>query len=212
MRKITTLFLDIGGVLLSNGWGHKFRQLAAEKFNLDYAEMEERHKIMFVTYEEGKVTLDEYLERVVFHKKRDFSFNEFRDFMFSLTTPYPDMIAFIKALKLKYGLKVVAVSNEARELNAYRINTFKLNEIFDFYVSSCYIHVRKPDVAIFNIALDMAQVATDEVVYIDDVKIFTDVAIDLGIKSILHTDWQSTSRALLDLGLTIDSNNQKIND
>src|SRR5665213_3469274 len=137
----TTLFLDIGGVLLSDGWGHEFRQIAAEKFHLDVLELEERHKIMFVTYEEGKITLDEYLKRVVFYKQRDFSHNEFREFMFSLTTPCPDMIAFIKKLKMQHGLKIVAVSNEARELNAYRIDTFKLNEIFDFYVSSCYVHV-----------------------------------------------------------------------
>jgi len=205
-NKITTLFLDIGGVLLSDGWGHEFRQLAAEKFHLDVAEMEKRHKIMFVTFEEGKITLEEYLDRVVFYKKRDFSFNEFRNFMFSLTTPYPDMIAFIKKLKVQYELKIVAVSNEARELNAYRIDTFKLNEIFDFYVSSCYAHIRKPEVAIFKMALDMAQVVAEEVVYIDDVQIFTDIATDVGIKSIHHTDWQSTSEALADMGLLVENN------
>lgn len=90
--KITTLFLDIGGVLLSDGWGHDFRRQAAEKFQLDMLEMEERHSLVFVTYEEGKITLEEYLKRVVFYKSRDFSFKEFRDFMFSLTTPDPEMI------------------------------------------------------------------------------------------------------------------------
>jgi len=205
-NKITTLFLDIGGVLLSDGWGPEFRQLAAEKFHLDLAELEERHNIMFVTYEEGKITLEDYLNRVVFYKKRDFSFNEFRDFMFSLTTPYPAMIAFIKKLKIQYGLKIVAVSNEVRELNLYRIHTFKLKEIFDFYVSSCYVHVRKPDTAIFKLALDMAQVSAEEVVYIDDVKMFTDIARDLEIKSIHHIDWQSTSEALADMGLLIENN------
>src|SRR5664279_6489616 len=85
--KITTLFLDIGGVLLSDGWGHEFRQLAAKKFDLDTAEMEIQHKIIFATYEEGKITLDTYLKRVVFYKQRDFTADQFREFMFSLTTP-----------------------------------------------------------------------------------------------------------------------------
>ena len=205
-KKITTLFLDIGGVLLSDGWGHDFRHRAAEKFHLDKQEMEERHNIMFVTYEEGKISLKEYLDRVVFFKKRDFSFNEFRDFMFSLTTPYPDMIAFIKKLKVQYGLKIVAVSNEARELNAYRIHAFMLHSFIDFFISSCYIHVRKPDLAIFKIALDTAKVSADEVVYIDDVQMFTDIATDLGIKSIRHTDWHSTSEALADMGLLVEDN------
>lgn len=204
--KITTLFLDIGGVLLSDGWGHNFRHQAAEKFHLDKQEMEKRHDIMFVTFEEGKISMDEYLDRVVFYKQRDFSKNEFRDFMFSLTTPNREMIAFIIKLKVQHGLRIVAVSNEARELNAYRIKTFKLKEIFDLFISSCYVHVRKPDITIFKMALDTAQVSVDEVVYIDDVQTFTDIATDLGIKSIRHTDWHLTSVALADLGLKIEDN------
>ncbi|CAN5128296.1 HAD family phosphatase [soil metagenome] len=203
---ITTLFLDIGGVLLSNGWGHEFRQKAVDKFHLNKGEMEERHSIMFVTYEEGRITLDEYLNRTIFHKKRDFTFDEFRDFMFSLTTPNVEMIDFIKSLKMQYGLKILAVSNEARELNAYRINTFELNSFIDFFVSSCYVHIRKPDARIFKLALEMAQVPENEVVYIDDVQMFVDVATDFGIKSIRHIDCLSTSKALTSMGLQVKQN------
>ncbi len=203
-KQITTLFLDIGGVLLSNGWGHDFRKLAAEKFHLDEQEMEERHSILFVTYEEGHIALDEYLERLVFYKQRSFSPTEFRDFMFGLSRPDVEMIALIKALRALYHLKVVAVSNEARELNAYRIHTFGLKSIIDFFISSCYVKVRKPDKAIFNMALDTAQVTADEVVYIDDVQMFTEIATDIGIKCILHTDKVSTSKALSELGFHTD--------
>ena len=203
-RKITTLLLDIGGVLLSNGWGQDFRQKAADEFHLDKAEMEERHSIMFVTYEEGKISLEDYLDRVIFYKKRDFAFNEFRDFMFSLTTPYEGMIAFVKKIKQQYGLKIIAVSNEARELNAYRIHTFKLDNFIDFFVSSCYVHLRKPDAAIFRLALDGAHVPVDEIVFIDDVQMFVDIARDMGITSIHHTDYLSTVKAFAQLGLTAD--------
>ncbi len=203
-ENITTLFLDIGGVMLSNGWGRKFRQDAAEKFKLDEAEMEERHSIMFVTYEEGRITLDEYLNRVVFYKERNFSYAEFRDYMFSLTTADLKMIAFIKKLKVQYSLKIVAVSNEARELNAYRIHTYKLDKLFDYFISSCYVHIRKPDTSIFRMALDTAQVSLSQVIYIDDVKLFVDVATDLGIRSITHTDYLSTSKALAALGLHLE--------
>ncbi|MEO8416774.1 MAG: HAD-IA family hydrolase [Ginsengibacter sp.] len=203
---ITTLFLDIGGVLLSNGWGREFRQYAVEKFHLDEAEMEERHSIMFVTYEEGKITLDEYLDRVVFYQDRDFSSAEFRDFMFSLTTADLEMISFIKKLKAQYGLKIVAVSNEARELNAYRIQAFKLNKFIDFFISSCYVHLRKPDANIFRMALDTANVSTDQVIYIDDVQMFVDIATGIGIKSICHTNYLSTSNSLSTLGLQLEQN------
>lgn len=201
---ITTLFLDIGGVLLSNGWGHDFRQKTVDKFHLDKEEMEERHSIMFVTYEEGGITLNEYLKRVVFYEERDFTFNEFRDFMFSLTTPNEEMIAFIKKIKAQYDLKIVAVSNEARELNAYRIHAFGLNSFIDLFVSSCYVHIRKPDARIFKLALDIAQVHENEVIYIDDVQMFVDVATDFKIKSICHKDFPSTAKALAQLGLITD--------
>ncbi len=205
-ENITTLFLDIGGVLLSNGWGHEFRQLAVEKFHLDATDMEVRHSLMFVTYEEGKITLEEYLNRVVFYKPRDFSLVEFRDFMFSLTTPHLEMIGFIKKLKVQYGLKIVAVSNEARELNEYRIQTFKLDSFIDFFISSCYVHLRKPDTEIFKLALDIARVQPKQVIYIDDVEMFTEVASDLGIKSIHHVNKASTANQLKAMGLPIAEN------
>ncbi|MEJ2555063.1 MAG: HAD family phosphatase, partial [Anaerolineae bacterium] len=74
---ITTLFLDIGGVLLTNGWDHNMRRKAAEIFGLDYEEMNERHHLTFDTYEEGKLNLYEYLNRVIFYQERPFSLEEF---------------------------------------------------------------------------------------------------------------------------------------
>ena len=94
---ITTLFLDIGGVLLTNAWDRKIRKKAAEVFKLDYAEMDERHHLTFDTYEEGKMDIDEYLNRVIFYEERPFSRQEFQTYMFAQSQPYPDMIAYIQA-------------------------------------------------------------------------------------------------------------------
>ena len=201
---ITTLFLDVGGVLLSNGWGHEFRQQAAENFHLNIQKIEERHAIMFATYEEGNVNLKEYLRSIVFYQNRDFTMDEFRDFMFSLSTPFIDMIAFIEILKIKYSLKIVAVSNEARELNAYRIQKFQLSSVVDLFISSCYVHLRKPDANIFRMALDVAHVSAGQVIYIDDVQLFVDVATGLGIRGIHHKDYLSTVKELAAIGLSVE--------
>jgi len=206
MKKIipvTTLFLDIGGVVLSNGWGHESRQLAAEKFNLNLSELEDRHHLTFVTYEEGKLTLKEYLNRVVFYQKRTFTHDQFQEFMFDQSTPYTDMIEFIFKLKEQNRLKIAVINNEAHELNEHRIKKFKLNQFVDFYISSCFVHFRKPDADIFRIALDIAQVPAEHVVYIENTEMFVDVARDLGIRSILHTDYKSTRSELSVLGLKI---------
>ena len=155
--RIATLFLDVGGVLLTNGWDHHARRRAAANFKLELAEMEDRHHLTFDTYEEGKLTLEEYLGRVVFYQKRPFTRAQFRRFMFAQSKPYPEMIALVARLKARYGLKIAVVSNEARELNYHRIRRFKLDRFVDAFVSSCFVHVRKPDADIFRLALDITQ-------------------------------------------------------
>jgi putative hydrolase of the HAD superfamily len=203
MTPITTLFLDIGGVLLSNGWDRKIRQLAAETFALNFAEMDERHHLTFDTYEEGKITLEEYLGRVVFYRERPFTPEQFQGFMFAQSLPYPEMIELVCRLKSHYRLKVAAVNNEGRELNVHRIGAFKLDAFIDFFVSSCFVHFRKPDADLFRIALDIAQVQPEQVVYIEDRPMFAEVAQSLGIKVIIHADCDATRKELAGFGLSL---------
>lgn len=200
---ITILFLDIGGVLLTNGWDHHARKRAAINFKLELAEMNDRHHLTVETYEEGKLTLEEYLDRVVFYKERPFTPAQFRKFMFAQSKPYPKMIDLVRRLKARCGLKIVVVSNEARELNAYRIRTFKLDGFVDFFISSCFVHVRKPDTDIFRLALDIAQTPARQVVYIENTPMFVEVAESLGIRSVLHTDYSSTCAKLASFGLEV---------
>lgn len=199
---IACVFVDIGGVLLTDGWDHRARKRAATTFKLKWAEMEDRHHLMFDTYEEGKLTLEEYLDRVVFYKKRAFTRAQWRRFMFAQSKPYPEMIDLIARLKAAHRLKIAVVSNEGRELNAYRIHTFKLDKLVDFFVSSCFVHVRKPDVEMFRLALDIAQVQPRDVVYIDNTAMFTEIAQGLGIRSVLHTAYPSTRAKLSAFGLS----------
>jgi putative hydrolase of the HAD superfamily len=207
MKKLTegytTIFTDIGGVLLTNGWDRKGRTKAISHFNLDPLETEERHHLTFDTYESGKITLSEYLKRLVFYTERNFTEVEFRNFMFDQSQPIPEMLGLIRAIKEKYGIKIAVVSNEGRELNNYRINTFKLGEFVDFFISSCFVHFRKPDADIFKVALDIAQVAPDKVIYLEDRPMFVQVADTLGIRGIIHHDFNTTKRQLASFGWEI---------
>ena len=198
----TCLFLDIGGVLLTNGWDHHARRRAANAFQLDWDEVEHRHQLTFGTYEEGKLTLEEYLDRTVFHQERPFTRDQYREFIFAQSQPDPEMIELISRLKTRHKLKIAVVSNEARELNAFRIQKFKLGEFVDFFVSSCFVHFRKPDPDIFRLALELAQTPAERVVYIENTPMFVQVAEELGIRGILHTDFASTCEKLAAFGLT----------
>ncbi len=203
MKKITCLFLDIGNVLLTNGWGHESRFLAVDKFKLDKAEMEDRHKLTFDTYELGKITLDQYLDRCVFYEKRDFTHDEFKKFMFAQSKKLPQMKENMMLLKNKYNLKIAVVNNEGKELNEHRIKKFKLKELVDFFISSCFVHFRKPDEDIFQMALDVAQVNKNEIVYIDDRPMFVDIAKSIGLKGIHHLSMEDTFSRLAKMGLTL---------
>ena len=204
LEPIRTLFLDIGGVLLTNGWESDARKQAAEKYDLDYAEMDYRHHLTFDTYETGKLSLDEYLNRVVFFRERLFSREEFKTFMFAQSQPYPEMIELVCNLKARFGLKVAVVSNEGRELTIYRIQKFRLGSFIDFFVSSCFVHFRKPDTDIYRIALDLAQVEPAAVAYVEDRAMFVEVAQSLGIRGIQHTSYEATRVALAKLGLSLE--------
>jgi putative hydrolase of the HAD superfamily len=193
--------MDIGGVLLSDGWDHPARKRAVKKFKLEAVEMEARHQMVFDTYEEGKLTENEYLDHVVFFRSRPFTRGEFRKFMFAQSTSYPDMLTLVRELKTKYRLKVIVVSNEARVLNDYRIQKFRLDDIVDAYVSSCYVHLRKPDADIFRLALDVAHTPAQQVGYVENTPMFVEIANGLGIRSVFHTDYSSTRAKLASLGL-----------
>ncbi|RFS21985.1 HAD family phosphatase [Chitinophaga silvatica] len=203
MSKINSLFLDIGGVLLTNGWDRNSRKQAMDKFQLDPVETEERHHLTFDTYEEGKLTLDEYLSRVVFYTDRKFTKQQFKEFMLSQSAPFPEMIELIVALKAKYQLKIAIVNNEGRELNEHRIRHYNLNRFVDFYISSCFVHFRKPDADIYKIALDIAQVKPEEVIYLEDRQMFVDVALGLGLNAICHKHYESTREQLAAHGLVL---------
>ncbi len=199
----STLFLDIGGVLLTNGWDRDSRRKAAELFGLDYEEMNERHHLTYDTYESGKISLKEYLDRIVFYEKRDFSHDDFRSFMFEQSRSFPKMIDLVTSLKKKYGLKVGVISNEGREVNEYRINTFKLRDFIDFFISSSFVHIRKPDRDIYKIALDVAQVLPEEAVYVDDRLMFVQVAAGFGLQAVHHQDHDRTVSELAEMGLAL---------
>ncbi len=204
MKKIktppTTIFTDIGGVLLTNGWDREGRGKAIQRFKLDPVETEERHHLTFDTYESGKISLSEYLKRLVFYTRRNFTEEDFRKFMFNQSKPYPEMLALIRGIKEKYGIKIAVVSNEGRELNNHRINKFKLGEFVDFFISSCFVHFRKPDADIFKVALDIAQVSAEKVIYLEDRPLFVQVADTLGIRGIIHRDFNTTRKQLADFG------------
>jgi putative hydrolase of the HAD superfamily len=165
---ITTIFWDVGGVLLTNAWDRTERQQALEKFRLDAAEFQRRHDPLVPAFERGEITLDHYLKKTVFYIHRPFQPEEFEDYMLSLSRPDPEALALARHLTDTRKYLMGTINNESRELNAYRIERFRLAEIFSVFVSSCFVKLRKPDKEIYQLALDITQRTPAECCFIDD--------------------------------------------
>jgi len=193
------LFFDVGGILLSNGWGHEAREEAARRFNLDYAEVNSLHNFIFNVYEIGSITLDEYLDTVIFNHPRDFVREDFKDFIFSTSVELPGMLQWLKEWKKDCGFRIISLNNEGKELNDYRVRKFKLHECFDAFVSSCEVKMRKPDPGIWQLAMGIAQVSPQQCVYFDDRMMFVTTAQKLGIRAFQHTSFESTKNILENL-------------
>ena len=157
MPEITTLFWDIGGVIMTNGWDTVARRRAAETFHLDWEEFQDRHDLSFPAFDSGLISLDEYLNRTLFYRPRAFTREEFIAFMFAQSKEYPEPRAVLDKLARKEKYFIGSINNEPLELNEYRIKAFHLRRDFQVFFSSCYLHTRKPEEMIYRIALEVTQ-------------------------------------------------------
>ena len=200
MPEITTLFWDVGGVLLTNGWDRDTRHAAALRFGLDEEDLEQRHEALVSALETGKISLDDYLERTVFCHRQAFSREEFKAFICAQSQPQPDSLALARELAGRYLL--AAINNESLELNLFRIEKFGLREIFTAFFSSCFVRLRKPDPAIYKLALDVTQKTREECCFIDDRPLNLEGARQTGMRIIQFQDANQLRRDLAELGVT----------
>lgn len=193
------LFFDIGGILLSNGWGHESREAAAKAFGLDGDEVNALHNFIYNVYEIGSISLDEYLDTVVFNHPREFTREDFKEFMYRQSKELPHILTWLKEWKKDCGFRIISINNEGKELNDYRVKKFKLHDCFDAFVSSCEVNMRKPDPGIFKLAMGIALATPQQCVYFDDRIMFVRAAQKLGIRSFQHTSFETTKNILEDL-------------
>jgi putative hydrolase of the HAD superfamily len=201
MPTITAIFCDIGGVLLTNGWERESRWKLAEQFGLDWEEFEGRHDLVSTAFDTGRLTIDQYLDRTVFYRERNFPRQAVRDFMFDQSQPYPDSLELLGRLARSGKYFLAALNNEPTELNLYRIARFGLRNYFPVFFSSCFLAVKKPDQAIYDLALAITQRAPEECLFIDDRPPNVECAERLGMRAIQFLDAARLERDLRGMGL-----------
>ncbi len=202
MTKVHTLFWDNGGVILTNGWDRDSRQKAVEKFHLDWVDFEDRHELMLNAFECGTANLDEYLQRTIFYRPRDFKPEDFKKFMFDQSQLLGDGLEFLAALAKPRRYMMAALNNESLEINDYRIKKFNLRDYFEAFFSSCYLGVRKPDRGIYSLALKITQREPAECVLIDDRGLNLECAHEMGMNTIQFKSVAQLRSELAAMGVT----------
>jgi putative hydrolase of the HAD superfamily len=197
LSTIRALFWDVGGVLLTNAWDHTQRSQALKHFHLEEEEFRDRHEMVVSSFERGKITLDEYLDRTVFYRPRPFTRDAFRDYMYSLSQPIPGMLEFAQSLSGSGNYFMATINNESRELNYQRMEKFGLRKTFRLFVSSCFVGLRKPEAGIYQLALEITQIPAKECCFIDDRALNLECAAKLGMYT-LEMDTLQQLRADLD--------------
>ena len=203
MSGIVTIFFDVGGVCLTNGWDTGARQSAARHFSLDLEELEARHQPLADAFERGEQSLNGYLDDVVFHRPRPFGRDAFTRFMEAQSQPHRQVLSLVRRLASAGTYRLATINNESRELNRYRIDAFQLREIFSVFFSSCYLGVRKPARRIYEIALDVMQAAPATSLFVDDREENVKGAQSLGMHAIHVTDLRGLAGQLLAAGVAV---------
>lgn len=203
LTEITTLFWDIGGVILTNGWDRGSRRDATTAFQLDWEEFEDRHDLSFPAFDAGQITLNEYLDRTLFYRTRPFTREEFIAFMFAQSKEYPGSRAVLDALARTERYFIGAINNEPLELNEYRIQAFHLRRDFLVFFSSCYVHSRKPEEHIFRVALEVTQRKAEECVFIDDRPLNLESPRRLGMNAIHYQNPEQLCSDLAKLNIKV---------
>lgn len=203
MARITTLFWDIGGVILTNGWDRASRREAAKTFRLDWDDYEDRHDLSFPALDAGQITLNQYLDRTLFYRARDFSREDFIAFMFAQSKEYPEVRAVLTEAARSGKYFIAAINNEPLELNQYRIEAFGLRREFLVFFSSCYVRSRKPEELIYRVALEVTQRAPEECVFIDDRPLNLESPRRLGMNVIQHQNAEQLSSELRKIGVEV---------
>ncbi len=197
---ITTLFFDVGGVLLTNGWDRNSRRRVVESFGLDYEEFRDRHEALAHGFETGQIDLAEYLRRTIFYRARDFTQDEFVAAMKAESAALPGSLELLDELA-GCDVFLATLNNESRELNEHRIETFGLRRHFRTFLSSCYLGHKKPEPEIYRLAFAVTQARPDNALFIDDRLLNIECAHDEGMRGVHFTNPSRLRRDLVAEGV-----------
>jgi putative hydrolase of the HAD superfamily len=202
MFPFDVILFDVGGVLLTNGWDHCEREHVLDRFHVDKAAFETRHARLNDPWERDAISMQEYLDEVLFYEPRSFTREDFVTAICEESAVLSDSgIGILEELAASGKCMLGALNNEARVPNDYRFHTFGLRNYFDVTLSSCYLGLRKPHREIYDRAVDILSRPADRILFIDDRPENVAAALAVGMKAIQFSGAEPLRRELETLGV-----------
>ena len=205
-RSIRTVFWDIGGVILTNGWGLTQRTKVLGRLGVDLEAFEEVHDRANYYWERGLITAEDYVMQTVLktNPKLNLTFDQVWPQMCAASKVlHPECLDILAELKEQRKFRLATLNNESRELNEHRLNAFKLRSLFDYFICSGYVHEMKPAVAIYKSAIDISGFEADTALFIDDKAENCTAAAALGMQTILFESPAQLRATLLEYGIQL---------
>jgi len=184
---IRTVFWDVGGVILTNGWDLTQRTRVLSRLGVDLEAYEEIHERVNYYWERGLINAEDFFMQTVLRT------NPKLNLTFDLLWPqvcaeskvlHAECLDILAELKEQRKFRLATLNNESRELNEHRLNAFKLRSLFDYFICSGYVHEMKPNPGIYRSAIDISGYAPERALFIDDKPENCEAAISLGMQAI----------------------------
>ena len=184
---IRAVFFDFGGVLMRTEYQAP-RQKLAERFNMDYDEID---KAVFNSDSArraslGEITEEQHWAEVLKRFKQPASdVKSFHDQFFGGDVLDRDLVEYIRSLRgtVHTGL----ISNAWSGLRDFLAKE-KLLDLFDTVIISAEVRTVNPSAKIYELALEQAKVSAEEAVFVDDMPENIAACQKVGMTGILFND------------------------
>jgi FMN phosphatase YigB (HAD superfamily) len=199
---IKTIFWDVGGVLLTNGWDKQQRTDVLGRLGVDLADYESRHEEANYFWERGLSTAEHFFNLTVLNQNPNLTFAElWPQVCAESRILHPGNLDILGELAASGRYTLATLNNESRELNEYRLDAFRLRSLFDYFICSGYVHEMKPHPGIYRAAVEISGHVAETALFIDDKAENCDAAADLGMQTICFESPRQLRDELAQLGL-----------
>ena len=199
---IKTIFWDIGGVLLTNGWDKEERTEVLSRLGVDLADYESRHEEANYFWERGLSTAEHFFNVTVLNQNPNLTFSElWPQVCAESKILHPGCLDILGELATSGRYKLATLNNESRELNQHRLDAFRLRPFFDYFLCPGYVHEMKPHPDIYRAAIEISGHVAETAVFIDDKAENCDAAASLGMQTICFESPKQLREELAQLGL-----------